>query len=166
MMKAVWSGIAAAVLLVGCAATVSAQSDTATLSVTANVSARAKLVLSVANITFNDADPDVSGTLSAPAFDVTVKGRTTATGSLTLSVLADGDLVDGSNVIGIDKLSWTGTGSGFALTGTASKATEQNVGTWVGSKSVTGTQTLHLVNDWTYATGAYTATLTYTLSAS
>jgi hypothetical protein len=38
------------------------------------------------------------------------------------------------------------------------------VGAWTGSGNQTGTQTYSLANSWTYATGTYTAALTYTLT--
>jgi len=39
------------------------------------------------------------------------------------------------------------------------------VGSWSASGSPSGTQTLSLPNSWTYATGTYTVTLNYTLTA-
>jgi hypothetical protein len=46
-----------------------------------------------------------------------------------------------------------------------SRTTAQAVGSWISSGSRTGTQSYTLANAWTYATGTYSTTLTYTLSA-
>jgi hypothetical protein len=45
------------------------------------------------------------------------------------------------------------------------KATAQTVGSWTGSGNRSGTQSYALANSWNYATGAYTAMATYTLTA-
>jgi hypothetical protein len=69
----------------------------------------------------------------------------------------------GTQSIPIGNLSWTVTGSGFAA-GTAA-TTDVSVGSWTGPGTRNGTQTYELVNSWAYATGSYTVTLTYTLTA-
>ena len=46
-----------------------------------------------------------------------------------------------------------------------SQTAAQRVASWVSSGSWTGTQTYGLLNSWTYATGTYSTTLTYTLTA-
>jgi hypothetical protein len=133
------------------------------INVTANVNAKAKLTLGVGAITFADADPDVSPVMTATAFNIDVKARTSGLGNITLTVVASDDLTSGSDVIPIGGLTWAATGSGFQP-GTSNKATAQTVGSWTGSGSPTGTQTYSLPNSWTYATGTYTATLNYTLT--
>jgi hypothetical protein len=57
------------------------------------------------------------------------------------------------------------SGAGFS-NGTLSAATAQIVGAWTGSGERSGTQTFFFKNLWSYATGTYTLTMTYTLSAS
>jgi hypothetical protein len=162
MKKAVWSGvIAAAVLLVSSAASAQTQVN-GLINVTANVNAKAKLTLGTAAITFADADPDVTPSIAVLPFNIDVKARTTAGSTVTLTMLAT-DLTSGSNTIGIGALSWTTTGAGFTA-GTSNATTAQTVGSWSGSGSPTGTQTYALANSWTYATGTYAATLTYTLT--
>ncbi len=163
MKKAVWSGIAtAAVFLVGTSAF--AQTTVpATVNVTANVNAKAKLTLGAATLLFDDADPDTDPTIAAPALSVSVKARTTAGAGVTLTVLAGNDLVSGTDVIPISNLSWAATGTGFSA-GTSNKTTAQAVGGWSGSGNQAGSQTYSLLNSWAYATGIYTATLTYTLT--
>lgn len=164
MKKAVWSGIvtAAAVLFVG--TPVFAQTfANAGINVTANVNAKAKLTLGTAALTFADADPDTDPTIVAPLFSVDVKARTTAGSAVTLTVLADDDLLSGTDVIAINNLTWAAGGAGFSA-GTSNKTTAQTVGSWSGSGNRAGSQTYSLVNSWAYATGVYTAVLTYTLT--
>jgi len=166
MRKAVWSGVAAAaaVLMMSSPAFAQAASDTKTVTVTANVNAKAKLTLGSNAATFADADPDVTPLLSATAISIDIKARTSAAGNVTLTVQSGGDLVSGSDSIAINQLTWTATGTNFAA-GTMSKTAAVSVGSWAGSGTPSGTQTYKLVNSWSYNTGAYTATITYTLSA-
>lgn len=164
MMKAVWSGIAAAAMVALVSTSAFAQTTVnGAINVTANVNAKAKLTLGVAAINFADADPDVTPSIGSAAFNIDVKARTSGLGNVTLTVVAGNDLASGSDTIGISALSWTATGSGFQP-GTSNKTTAQTVGSWTGSGSPTGTQTYALANSWTYATGTYTATLNYTLT--
>ena len=163
MKKALWSGVAAvaAVLVVSTSAFAQASAN-ASIAVTANVNAKAKLTLGTASITFADADPDTTPTMTATAFNIDVKAR--ASGAVTLTVLASGDLTATGGTIPISSLTWTATGSGFQ-NGTSDKTTAQTVGSWAASGSPSGTQTFSLPNSWTYATGTYTVTLNYTLTA-
>ena len=94
-----------------------------------------------------------------------MKARTSAGATVALTVLASDDLKSGSNVITIDQLTWVGAGASFAGTGTSNKTTGQTVVSFNNSGSRSGTQTYSLPNSWSYATGAYTATLNYTLVA-
>lgn len=163
MMKAVWSGVAAVALVLGASTSAFAQATAnGAIGVTANVAAKAKLTLGTAAIAFADADPDTTPVMTATAVDIDVKARTS--GAVTLTVLATGDLVSGSNTIGISNLTWAATGSGYQA-GTSNKTVAQTVGAWAGSGSPIGTQTYSLPNSWTYATGTYTVTLNYTLTA-
>ena len=164
MKKAVWSGVitAAAVLILGTPAFAQTTAN-AGIAVTANVNAKAKLTLGTAALLFADADPDTSPTIAAPAFNIDVKARTVANGAVTLTVVSDDDLLSGTDAIGIGALTWAASGTGFSP-GTSNKTTAQTVGAWTGSGNQTGTQTYSLANSWTYATGTYTAALTYTLT--
>jgi hypothetical protein len=166
MKKAVWSGLLAVTAVLMTSTPALAQTtDAASILVTVNVNARAKLTLGTAAITWADADPDVTPTLSSGAISVDVKARTTAGSTVALTVVATDDLKAGTNVITIDQLTWTGTGASFAATGTSNKTTSQNVVSFVNSGNRSGSQTYSLPNSWSYATGAYTATLNYTLVA-
>ncbi len=136
--------------------------DSATLTVNASVSSRAKLTLDAASITFADADPDTFPTITATALNVTVKARK-ASGNVTLAVAADGPLTSGSDTIALTKLTWTAGGDPGFVGGTMA-TTDQSLAAFTASGNFAGTQTYVLANDWTYATGNYTATITYTLT--
>ena len=166
MKKAVWSGIIAVVGILAMSTPVFAQAnDSASVTVAVNVSARAKLTLGSTAISFADADPDVTANLTSSAISIDVKARTTATGTVALTVKAGDDLkTAGGDSIAIDGLTWTASGTNF-VAGTSNKTTAQSVGSWSGSGNRTGSHTYSLPNSWTYATGSYSATLTYTLVA-
>ena len=95
---------------------------------------------------------------------MTVDARTSTAGAVTLTVVAGDDLKSGTDAISIDNLTWTATGTGFS-DGTMNKTTPQSVGSWTGSGTRTGTVTYKLANSLNYATGNYSATLTYTLTS-
>lgn len=165
MKKAVWSVVTtAAVVLLGSPSAFAQQTANASIAVTANVNAKAKLTLGVAAINFADADPDLTPVFTSAPVTIDVKSRSTSAGNVTLTVLAGGDLVSGGNSIAVNTLTWTATGTGF-VGGANSKASAQSLGSWTGSGNQSGTQTLSLPNLWTYNTGVYTVTLNYTLTA-
>ena len=165
MSKAVWTAAAALTVLAAASPAAAQTTATATVNVTVNVSARATLDFHGTNaVTFADADPDTISSISAPAMTIDVKGRTSGGSNVTLTVLSNEDLSSGSDTIGIGNLTWTATGTGFTA-GTMDKTTAQAVGTWAGSGTHNGSMTLKLANSWAYSSGAYTATLTYTLTA-
>ena len=124
----------------------------------------AQLTLSANSIAFPDASPDVMPQVPAAPLTVTAKARATRNASIRLTVLASDNLRSGVNTIPVDALTWTASGPGF-LPGTVSRTAAQTVGAWTGSGARIGTQTYQFRNLWTYATGTYTVTLTYTLSA-
>jgi hypothetical protein len=152
--------------LVLMAGNVFAASATQGLTINATVANTAKLTLGVATIAFPDADPDTTPSIAATQNPVTVtaKAKTTNAGAVTLTVVTGGDLTSGSDTILIGNVTWTVTGAGF-VAGTMNKTTAQSAGSWTGSGSRAGTFSYNLANSWAYATGAYTATATYTLTA-
>ena len=83
---------------------------------------------------------------------------------MTLTVVAGGDLINGTQSIAITNLAWTATGAGF-VAGASNKTTAQSVGSWTGSGTHVGSQVYTLPNSCAYATGTYSATLSYTLTA-
>jgi len=139
---------------------------TQNLTVNATVSARATLSIGQTSIHFPDADPDATPSVPANenAVSVTAKVRTGSASTATLTHLAAGDLVSGSDTILIGNVTWTVTGTGFQA-GTMNKTTAQTAASWTGSGNRSGTFSYFLANSWSYATGSYTASSTYTLTA-
>lgn len=152
------------VVLTTTAVTAGSRTRTATVSVT--MSALAKLSLSRATLSFPDADPDTTPNIPATggAIGITAKARTTLGSTVTLTVRAANDLKSGTDTIAVTNLEWTGSGSGF-VPGTMSATADQTVATWTTSGVFIGSQAYTLVNAWTYPTGSYSTTLTYTLTA-
>ncbi len=150
--------------LAALAAPAGAQTSSATLS--ADLRALAKLTLSTNSVTFPDADPDVVPQVPATGGPITItaKSRATAGAQVILTVVASDDLRSGVQVIGASAITWTTTGAGFQP-GTLSKTTPVTVAQWTGSGTRNGTQQLMFRNLWSYATGTYSLSLTYTLSS-
>jgi len=160
-----------AALLVGAALLICASAGLAatsqqTLTVHATVAARATLTLGVTDIHFPASDPDATPAIDATEnpVSVDVKAHSGSSSTVTLTCQANGDLVSGGDTIGIDQVSWTVTGAGFAA-GTMSKSSGVSAGSWTGSGSRSGTFSFALANSWSYATGAYSQTVVYTLTA-
>jgi len=145
-----------------------AATDTQSQTITATVSATATLVLGSTTVTFPSANPSTTPSIvqseTGASLDVTANARTSDTGTVTLTVLAGGDLTSSSDTIPISNITWAHTGTGY-VDGTLNKTTAQSVGSWTGSGVYSGTVTYSLANSWNYATGTYTATITYTLTA-
>jgi hypothetical protein len=137
--------------------------DTATLNAT--FSGLARLTFSSSNISFPDADPDFVPSIPAVQGPITItaKARTSPNGAVTLTVQSSDDLRSGVNTIPASHITWTATGPGFT-NGTLSAAAPQLVGTWIDSGVRTGTQTFFFKNLWSYPTGIYTLTMTFTLT--
>jgi len=147
--------------------------STKNLDMTVNLSAWYDLSLSAASISFTDVAPTAAaapaavpitaneGAVSVRAFAVTGAGKT-----LSLTVKANGDLVSGSDTIGIGAISWVSTGSGYV--GGAMATSNVTAGSWLGSilHWHEGSFTYSFLRNYTtQAPGAYTASATYTLSA-
>jgi hypothetical protein len=143
---------------------VAAQTATGTLN--ASINGLARLTISSAALTFPDADPDTVPSVQATQgpIAITAKARTTANGSVTLTLVASDQLRSGINTIPATNVTWTATGPGFNA-GTLNAAAAQTVAIWTGPGIHSGTQTYFFRNLWSYTTGTYTVTVTYTLSA-
>jgi hypothetical protein len=161
-MKKVLLTLVAVLVLTGTVAF--AATDTKTVTVNATVSATAKLSLSSLTVNFPDADPDTTPSITVAAITVGTAGKTSKGSSITLTVKASDDLKSGTDVITADKITWAVSGTGF-VAGIMNKTTAQSLGSWVDSGVRSGTQTYSLANSWSYATGAYTTSVTYTLTA-
>jgi hypothetical protein len=143
--------------------------DTQNLTINATVAASASLKLTPSVITFPNSDPDT--VLSIPSspvsIDVETRVKTGSSGTVNLTVLANGDLsstVPTNETIAISNVTWTATGTGF-IAGTMNKTTAQSAGTWTGSGRRDGTFSYFLANSWSHPVGTYSATATYTLTA-
>jgi hypothetical protein len=138
------------------------QSRTFTLSPT--LSAMAKLQFGPSALNFPDQDPDAFPSVSVNPLSVTSSARTGSSSTATLTCLAGGDLISGTNSIPITNMSWTSSGSGY-LPGTMSRTITKNAGSWGGPGQYTGTFSYSLTNLWSYVIGNYSTTINYTLTA-
>ena len=143
-----------------------AATDSKVLTVNATVSARATLTLGVAAINFPDSDPTAVPSISATEnpVSVTAKVRTGAASTATLTCIAGGALISGTDTIAISNVTWTAGGNGF-VGGTMSSTLAQSAGSWTGSGNNSSTFSYSLANSWSYAIGSYSQTVTYTLTA-
>jgi hypothetical protein len=164
-----WQGLSVpliALVFWGLASPAAAFNTTAEVGVSAPLASSAQLSITPSSINFPNADPDTVPSIPATENPVTViaNAQTNGNKTVTLSVIANGDLIFGSSTIPIGNVTWTASGSGFQA-GTMSKTTPQTAGNWQRSGSRTGTFSYFLKNSWSYATGNYTQTITYTLTA-
>jgi hypothetical protein len=143
-----------------------AASSPGTLTINATVAARAELVLAPTTINFADSSPTTVSSVPADnPVAVTARVRTGKATAATLTVASANDLTSGSDTIPISAVSWTASGAPF-IAGTLNKASAQSAATFGnGSGTYNGTYSFVLANNWTYNTGSYTATVTYTLTA-
>ena len=126
------------------------------------------LTISPTSITFPSADPDISPTIPAPPVVVSVRVRQNLGNSpWLLTVLANGDLIAGSQRIDITSVTWTATPAPPYQNGTLSKTVAQRVagGTGNVNPAKDGSVTFRLANSWNYSAGTYTQTIVFTLSA-
>lgn len=155
-----------ALLALAAAQPLVATSATSNLTVNATVSAMASLSIGSAAINFPDANPDSTPSIAATQNPVAVdaKGKTSAGSSITLTLVAADDLTSGSDTIAISNVTWTASGVGF-VEGTMNKTSAQAVGSWTNSGNRSGSLSFALANSWAYATGTYSTTATFTLTA-
>jgi hypothetical protein len=142
-----------------------AQLATQNINATAVVGARGRITLT-GTINFPDTDPFTNPTINAAGLTVQALARVAVGAGVSLTVQAGGNFISGSDTIPIGNLTWGTAGdAGFNATGTMSSATAQPVGSWTGPGAHNATQTYTLINDWAYAPGNYSVTLTYTLTS-
>jgi hypothetical protein len=139
--------------------------DQVTVDIGVLIASSVTLTLTPNAITFPDANPDTTPSIPATQNPVAVQCRVVGSGSwnLILDAQATGNLISGSNSIPINQVRWTATGAGYTA-GTMS-TTPVRAGQWTssGNRTYNGTFSYFLQNNWTYATGNYVATVTYTL---
>ena len=140
------------------------RSITFTLGLT--LAAMAKLQLAPSTLNFPDQDPDDFPTVSPDVklVSVTSSARTGSSSTATLTCLASGDLIAGTNTIAISNMTWTATGTGY-VAGTMNRTTAQTAASWTGPGQRTGTFSYFLTNLWSYVIGNYSTTISYTLNA-
>jgi len=142
-----------------------AATDTKSVVIKAKIEKVAKLIVDTNIIVFPSIDPDEAKQVPALQNDikVTVKARNGSTSPVNLNVIADGDLVSGSDTIPVQNVIWQASGQGF-LSGVLSKSTVQTAGSWKGSGVREGVFRFYLNNSWNYQKGEYQVTVTYTLT--
>ena len=145
---------------------IGAVTTTTIVTVSATVAATAKLSLTSATVTFPDADPDTTPSIAATegAITITAKAKTSPGSTVSLTILAADDLRSGAVAIAISNITWTASGAGF-VAGTMNRTVAQTVASWTDSGNRSGTQNYFLANTWNYATGSYSTSATYTLTA-
>jgi len=165
MRKTLWKvGLSTAAVVLLSSSAAYAQLATQNINATAVVAARGRITLTGA-INFPDTDPFGNPTIDAAPLTVQALARVAPGASVSLTVQAGGNFVSGTDQIPIGNLSWSSAGAGYNATGTMSSATAQPVGNWTGPGANNGSQTYTLLNDWAYAPGNYSVTLTYTLTS-
>lgn len=127
---------------------------------------RLELSVSPASIAFPSADPDVSPSVAAAPVVVAIRIRQSS-GPWQVTVLANGDLMSGSETVDITNVTWTATPAPPFQNGTLSRTVAQRMasGTGTVNPAQNGSVTFRLANSWTYSAGTYTQTLVFTLSA-
>ena len=137
-------------------------------TIKADVKNLSKLELDSTTVTFGvgSLSPDDSPVInSSPSqISVTAKARTGDRSNVTLTVLATGDLISGSDILSINNVNWTAFGPGFA-SGIMDKTSPQTLGSWVGSGIHPGRISFQLINRWEYAKGDYATTTVFILTA-
>jgi len=107
-----------------------------------------------------DSSPSVTATPSS--FTAQVVTSNTTTWTLTVSA-SDAYLDPTTRLIPVGNISWTASGTGF-VNGSLS-VSPQTVASGSGSGTFSGTLSFVMLNRWTYPTGMYTDTITYTATA-
>jgi len=133
--------------------------------------------LSATSITFPDQDPDlfpVSQQNGTPIRIILTTKNLATSGPYSGSVIALGDLTSGQATIPASNITWTGVniandpGETF-YNGTLSQTTSVKFAQGYGNDNrkspLTGDLTFFIQNLWTYATGTYSQSVNFTISA-
>ncbi|HUL31358.1 MAG TPA: hypothetical protein VLZ03_12975 [Thermodesulfobacteriota bacterium] len=155
----------AASLWIAASGVSTAATATKSLAINAKVGKWAKVIVDTHTITFPNTDPNETKPVPAIQKDIRViiKVRTGTASSVNLNLIADGDLVSGSDIIPIQNVTWEAFGQGF-MSGALSKSTVQTAGSWKGSGVREGVFRYYLNDGWNYSVGEYQVTVTYTLT--
>jgi hypothetical protein len=159
--------IAIALLTLGLPVFLNAGAGIVTLDVSADTPSTAQLTITPSSVNFPNANPSTVPSIPATENPVSVSANAQigSQSTATLTVVVGGDLISGSgDAIPIQNVSWTATGDGF-VAGTLNRNNSVSAGSWAGPGQHSGTFSYFLVNSWSYATGIYSQTITYTLTA-
>jgi hypothetical protein len=134
--------------------------------VNADSTCSATLTINMTSISFPSENPDLVPSIPATQnpVGVTASVQIEDGSTATLTVLAGGDLISGNDKIAINTVSWTATGGGL-LPGIMNKVTPVLAGSWTSPGEYTGAFSFFMANSWSYATGNYSQTVTYTVTA-
>src|SRR5262245_7776094 len=149
-----------------CPANAQAQNQLSrTVAVSAVIGSHVRVTFDRSSVVLDSlANTDPLPPVQAVPLTVTAKARLSGNARVVLTVQADGPFVSGTNTIPANMLSWTVTGAGFRA-GSANPNAARMLGSWRGSGVWTGSQTYAFEDSWSYPGGAYSLTMTYTLSA-
>ncbi|HEX5324691.1 MAG TPA: hypothetical protein VFW40_12960 [Capsulimonadaceae bacterium] len=162
-MKTLLTVLTALLIAIG---TVYAASDTAQQTIAVHVESEATLSLDSPTVTFPSDNPSlVSKIDQLGTVNIEARARTSDSGDICLTALAASDLKSGSDIIPIGAMSWDATGLGYSQIGILSDTQAQLLGSWNHSGIYDGAITYLLDNEWDYAAGTYSTTVTYTLTA-
>jgi hypothetical protein len=127
-----------------------------------SLAAQLDVTVTPSSLTFSDLDPDLTPNISASQNPVSISIVAKGTQNYLLTVVANGDLTSPNDSIPISNISWTASGSGY-VSGTLSASTPQTVasGHNTGNNTYNGSLSFSFKNYWSYATGSYSASLTY-----
>lgn len=116
-------------------------------------------------VTFASADPDTTPVVYGQPIVVTYRIRSNQNNPWQITLLADGDLIDGASTVDISNVSWTATPAPPFQNGTLNKTVEQVLASGNGNVNParTGSVVFQLANSWSYPSGVYSQTVVITL---
>lgn len=161
-MKRIQIVLAAATLLVFAAGNAMATTNTAPLTVTANVAKAATLGISTPSI---DLSLNDTTTIATATLVVTAKARISSSETATLSVASTATPgFSGATTNPLNAITVKTADTALGFSDHAVSATSTNIASWTSSGSHVGNYTYTLPNSWDYLAGNYSATVTYTLT--
>lgn len=118
-----------------------------------------------ASISFADADPDTTPSITAANVTVNYAVSFTFGSNWRITLISGTNLTSGSASIPISNVTWTATPTPPFQAGTMSTTVQQTLASGSGDvPSRVGTVVFRLANSWSYNVGTYSATFTFTMS--
>jgi len=119
-----------------------------------------------ASISFADADPDTTPSITAANVTVNYAVSFTFGANWRITVISGSNLTSGAASIPISNVTWTATPVPPFQAGTMSTTVQQTLASGSGDVLITrvGTVVFRLANSWNYNVGTYSATFTFTMS--